>query len=1021
MRPLRLEITAFGPFAGKEVIDFEEIAGASLLLIHGPTGSGKTTILDAICFALFGDSSGAAREGREMRCDGAPPTLATSVRYEFALGAKTYCALRSPEQERPSKRGGGMTTDAHQATLWDRSAAADGSGEGKVLASGAAKVKKAVSEIFGFDSDQFRQVVMLPQGQFRRLLSAESKEKEKILQRLFQTSHYAKLERALADRASKLRRGFEDDQVAMETLLGQGEVETIEDLALRIAGAAERHQLTQDKVPKKKSSSEAALAALAEGKSDNQKLAERKAALATVEELKSKEKEITSLRAQWSGANSALPLIPRADALRDRNAEADAAEAKLASASDAVALSEKAMASSLEALKKEEARGKEREQAAVEKAELEAIGDSVTRLEELRAKCAALSAEIQKQDGNNEESNAALSSAKATLEAARKRLGEDEKSAAQVEVLKIRLQQNTKLKKGREELEILRSKILQEEVAHQAAQVALDEKKSRAQDCDEACIDLEERWQRGQAGALARALAPGDACPVCGSEDHPKLAKAAESLPSEDTIEQARKSLRDAREALAEAQETESLGRSQLSSSKALQESVSNDLADAASRDLVEWEAELTAQGIELDAALSAKDRAAGSASELAAAEVNVASATTLAEEIASTLAKKKIEAATARGSLEELESKVPPHLRPTGSLVLAKATLEKRSQSLAKALESAQTAAGTAKQEFAAAGASCRGAKEAVIAARAKASEAAHELEVHCGKAGFENLEEFAAAKEAVSKISEWGGRLKEHEGEVQASKDRLKRAEEAAEGKTLADIEALEELEETAKASLVTAIRAEAEAKHLRCQLVKTQTDYESIRKRVAVQEEQWKVVASVSNLANGKVPPKVSFQRFVLAALLDEVLLAASARLARMSKGRFSLQRQTESRHKAKASGLDLEVMDAYTGKARAVTTLSGGESFLAALALSLGLADVVQGFTGGIRLDTLLIDEGFGTLDSDALDLALDTLTELKAEGRLVAIISHVEELKLRIPTRLEVSPGEQGSSTQFFGE
>lgn len=1021
MRPLRIEMSAFGPYAGAEVIDFAKIEGASLVLIHGPTGSGKTTILDAICFALFGDTSGAEREGKQMRCDAAAPELSTSVRYEFALGARTFCVVRSPEQERPSKRGDRMIKGLHQATLWETTGVRQTEEEGKVLASGAARVKKAVCELFGFDSDQFRQVVMLPQGQFRRLLSAESKDKEKILQQLFLTTHYARLERALADRASKLRGDFEKDHVAMETLLSHEEVESLSDLSLRITAAKEAHTLTEEALPEKKAGSVAAGARLVQGRSDNTVLDECKSALAAVEAIKARETEIAALRAQCLRATSALPLIPRADAAKDRAAEAGAADARLRLASTEEEKSEQRKVTALETLEKEEARNKDRQQAAKERAELDAIGESVERLEELRAKGARHVQEIAKHQGKHTEAAGALSSAEAALEAARKQSAEDDKKASQVEILEMSLQQNRSDKKKRGALESLRSKIAKAELSHRSLAVALAEKKEHAEACDQARSDLEARWQRGQAGALARGLAEGEACPVCGSEDHPKLADAADELPSEEAIENARQALRAALDASADAQEKESTSRTVLGSDRAQCESLSEELADAATRDLDAWEAEIAAQAKSFDEAVKAREGQARSRGELATAEALVVSASTLAERLARSLAEKQIEAATTMGSFDELESKVPPHLRPTGSLALARADLERRSQALAAALEQARAAAGAARQDLAAKQASCVSAKSATAEARAKASEAARELEEHCLEAGFKDVEDFISARETVSMISEWESRLKAHEGEVKASADRLARAQEAAKDKTPADIEALEALAASANAELESAIRAEAEARHLHQRLAKTHDDYEAIRKRVATQEEHWRVVASVSELANGKVPPKISFQRFVLAALLDEVLLAATVRLSHMSKGRFELQRQAEARHKGKASGLDLEVMDAYTGKARAVATLSGGESFLAALSLSLGLADVVQGFTGGIRLDTILIDEGFGSLDADALDLALDTLTGLNAEGRLVGIISHVDQLKTRIPTRLEVLSGEFGSTTRFVGE
>jgi len=238
MRPIRLSLCAFGPYAAEHTFDFRELGSRSFFLIHGPTGSGKTTVLDAMCFALYGDTSGNERQARQMRSDMADPSERTEVVFDFSLGTELYRVSRSPEQERPKQRGEGMTTERPKATLWQRTGLVDDNGEGHVLAAKWGDVTEAVESLLGFKSDQFRQVVLLPQGQFRRLLLATSTEREAILERLFQTEFYRIVTERLKEAARDVQEHMKDARSRGESIRSQAGVESKDELAARRAERA---------------------------------------------------------------------------------------------------------------------------------------------------------------------------------------------------------------------------------------------------------------------------------------------------------------------------------------------------------------------------------------------------------------------------------------------------------------------------------------------------------------------------------------------------------------------------------------------------------------------------------------------------------------------------------------------------------------------------------------------------------------------------------------------------------------
>ncbi len=871
MRPLHVTMQAFGPYAGEQTLDFADLRGAGFFLITGPTGSGKTTVLDAMSFALYGVTSGGpesdgGRSGASMRSDHAAPDLLTSVVFDFALGRDRYRIRREPEQERPKRKGGGTTRHNQSATLWRLRDAGDGSfaEDGGPLATGWTRVTAKAEELLGFRSEQFRQVVMLPQGRFQKLLAADSREREQILRALFDTGHFTALELALKDAAKSLRDDAARVKAQCAEALRQAEAETSDDLAERCAKLA-----------------------VAAGEAGDHAVA-TEAARDEVQERLRRGRDAATRLAELARAEEAAQVVAgREDEIAAATAELEAATR----AATVVDLAERALAAQEEA-------GSRR--AAAESAEADRL-----RLAESSAQAAAA---LRRQEGLS-----------------------DEREAAAEDVRRLR------------SCVAATADLAAEREAAETASVAADSARAAAAGADAAwtaawssLTAAEAAARRSHAGMLARDLCDGEPCPVCGATEHPAPAGLSEEAPVAGRLEGLR-----------------------LAADRA------SDARDALNQAL----------------------RSAENAEAAAAAR------------------------------LAECEKAAPEFTDPAKLDAAVSAALE-RSRALITAEREATTAARKAETAAATATVAAAAAERELTKADAEATRAQEELRRRLSAAGFEDEAAWTAARREPGNVKELRDDVTAHEQEALRTAERLRLARAAAADVERPDLGALEaeaaaaaesaRSARTAAAELASA--AETAARQLQ-RLGQLQCEAETI-------DARYGVLGRLADVANGDNARHLSFQRYVLGAFLDDVLVAASQRLHLMSKGRYRLER-TERRFGGKAAaGLNLEVFDAWTGVARPVATLSGGEAFMAALSLALGLAEVVQAHAGGIRLETVFVDEGFGSLDDESLDLAIAALMGLGEDGRLVGIISHVSELRERIDARLEIAAGKSGSRARF---
>jgi len=961
MRPLNLSMTAFGPFPGCESIDFTSLGENPLFLINGPTGSGKTTILDAICFALYGRTTGDEREGAQMRSDQAGSDTLTEVSFAFELAGRRFVIRRSPEQQRPKARGEGFTTQAPEAEL--KELLADGS-ENLLVASKVSEATREIETLTGLSVDQFRQVMVLPQGKFRQLLLADSSEREKIFGQLFQTRIYRRLEEQLKERAAGIRRQREEQLNRQRGILDGAEVastEALDDELADITPACSAAEKVKEAQEQAFGAADKALLQAENLARDFDRLAK---ATANLERCELERPRIDAIRQQIDHAEQAAKLAPRFADRRRCEQELSQAKSAAEAATERLAKAETGL---------QEAAGKRQASAALQN-ELKQANEELVRLKGFGDRVG-------------------------TLTTARSALHLAEHRATEAELL-LRFKQQAdhylaihnrdqKLREVAGQREIL-ARMQQQEEGCRGELKGLETDVKR----------LELAWHQGQAAILARELEAGAPCPVCGSTEHPAPATTAIEVPDQQQLEAAREELRKAADTL-EAAKLQTLS------------------AQERLRDL-EREAQALAASISAETSLaSLKVEIAAVQEQAKGIDISLPDRDQVQQLDVETLRGAREQArgslATAQAQFASAESELPEAYREAGALdraeAKAKASISRIEQQLAQLEESfrqatndriaAQAAADAAAAQVSKAGTALAAANTSTAEAIA-ASPFADEPTYHAARledAALQGLKQQVATFDTV--LAEQSGIRKELGAQLREQSS--------------PDLDQLREVRTRAEAARNLARDSWSILDQRRTTLQRTKGQIDRAAAESKKLDEEYKVIGTLSDVANGQTGHKISLQRFVLSVLLDDVLVEASRRLSLMSKGRYQLLRKEDRAKGNKASGLELEVEDAYTGKQRPVATLSGGESFMAALSLALGLSDVVQAYAGGIRLDTLFIDEGFGSLDAESLELAIRTLVDLQATGRMVGIISHVAELKEQLPLRIDVAAGRSGSS------
>lgn len=1024
MKPILLTIEAFGPYRDSVTLDFNELQDHSMFLIAGPTGAGKTSILDAMVYALYGEPSGEVRKTDAIRSDFAEPHRMTRVDFSFAIGDAQYRVERLPKQMVAKKRGTGMREQNASATVYEKK-----DGEWKVIATSAAAIRDTIQQIIGFRKDQFLQVVLLPQGEFRKLLVASTSEREELLHTLFRTELYRKLQEALKTAYDEAKAGIEENLTKQTAFIqsiphdGATPMVTIEHVRELLANRGPHRDALAIERDEAVTVVEQFNVLRNQWSLYNQAQQSLTEATSKFDIVKARETERVNLSEKVQFLNSLAPTHELYKQYIEKQAVLKTLEQALSDAEERVKLATQHEASCLEVYSGLEGQAESIQAKRTTLAQFQQQAKKFDELDVLKKEFSTLYSHLEELDCKKSEDSLVkqrelVKTLEANLEALRKQLQDNNKFLEDTPIIQEQLNDLHRYSELLEEI----SKVQKEIDDKGQALASLDEAVQVAKVHLER---LEHLMQEGRAFELVHLLVDNEPCPVCGSTNHPQLAAKPEIYPTKDEIEEAR-----------------------IARDIALQKQASE---VGQQKTLVTRLDELTKQ---VDAQVSTLKLSIDGFSErnfvsvqqdLLAKMEQLIALRGETELLSKTIVDNEYKLKVARDKLATLELAHNELFKNLHDLEIRISSVQANIDALSKTLpttdidawqkqlESLDSDITVYDEQVKVGKTNLDAAREQLNAKRGRLETLSSQVKEETKNLNLmyknytKSLQAISLGEddfvEALCDIKE----IETYRTQLHALDEAFNKAQ-AVYDAALKAIETVvkpsetvsDEIYATAVAhrdTLVGNLAAwDKETKHIKTTL----NSLEELETAMGEAREKVKFLSRLNDLANGGEQgfKNVTFERYVLGAILDEVVYAANLRLQKMSRSRYSLERSDYTGGGRGKQGLDLAVMDAFTGQSRPANTLSGGETFLASMALALGLADVIQSYAGGIHMDTMFIDEGFGTLDPDTLELAMETLVQLQSSGRLIGMISHVPELKSRIPAHLEVIRGDDGSTAKF---
>ncbi|HEY7773992.1 MAG TPA: SMC family ATPase [Marinagarivorans sp.] len=1019
MKPLKLSLQAFGPFAEQQTLDFTRLGEHPLFLINGATGAGKSTLLDAICFALFGQTSGKDRDAAQMRCDHADTKTITDVLLTFALRNEVYRIHRLPMQERAKARGDGTTVQQTEASLWHLGDAHnadidDAQGGRLIISKSAQQVNQHITQLLGLNVEQFRQVMILPQGKFRDFLLADSKQREEIFTTLFQTEIYSQLQEQLTQNARAIESQYEKLKLQRSLLLDSAEVETQDALKTRLKDYKSIAENARQALDQCKAHNTQAAKNLQDAQALNQQfsaLAQYQATLAT---LQQKAPSIQALQQQLTLSLRADKIANIKQSLDESSGQHTRLSQQISSQRERVQLHLEVLSKAQDDLLKAQNNCQDVSRYETEITRLQQLQPKAEKLHQLEQQLQDLLKEQTEKKAEADDSASVLDTLKKKIEDIEAVIKADESDIAQLPTLIAENEKQQARIQQLNELKSLSAQIDTNQKSQIAQDAALETLKEQGIHEKNALTHLEYLWHSQQVSILAAQLKDDQPCMVCGSTHHP-----APAIPTSDTLV-SEAMIKEKREHLEALRADYSLQQKKCTELNALQQQALQQQTLLIER-LGDSTLSLAAQKEASIKQLSAIENISQKQHNLKAHQKSLDTFVQqrLKAEQAHQSARDQFQAVETsirilKDNIFQYQQEIPENYRNINRLtddiekykhtIQQAADLEKQYRN---ALEQAQLKLGTAQ-------ATLKEQENNYRLSEENCAQKRQAWQTALTQSHFDNEHEFMQAVRNDPQKEQLESSINHYKQQLSETTTLFEHQQSLLTDRTVPNIEQLTKAFNLAQDAYHEKELEWQRAQSILEQLATADSKLNALQKQSQTIDKEFQMAGTLAQMANGKNPQKISLQRFVLGVLLDDVLIEASHRLIKMSKGRYRLLRNNDRSKGNRASGLELLIEDNYTGVTRSAATLSGGESFLAALALALGLSDVVQAYAGGIQLDALFVDEGFGSLDQEALDLAIDTLMELQSSGKMIGIISHVSELKAQMALQVDIEASPQGS-------
>ncbi|MFJ7825751.1 AAA family ATPase [Psychrobacillus sp. NPDC096623] len=1023
MKPIQLKMSAFGPYKFTETIDFTELNGNRLFVISGATGAGKTTIFDGICFALYGAGSGEdRRDTKMMRSDFATDDTHTSVELIFEINNRRYRILRQLAHVKKGNKG--ATGERYE--FFEVQATGEVPAVERQIVS---EINKKIEEIIGLTLEQFSQIVMLPQGEFRKLLTSTTENKEAILRKIFKTEPYKVIHEKLKEKKVVAEAELKKEQLAQENftekilatfpnrasnlfqLIEEDNFNTfqlVEALKEEIDFYKEKIAIDERNYKEAYERHMNKQKTYHDSKAINERFSELEVKERQLEVLKERSEEFTQKQQQLDSANRASIIEPIESYYNELELEVKGKQNQLEKAQKEKIIAEDNLQQAEVIYARESNNIGSREKSVETVIYLNSLLPIFEELEIKRNEL--LSLEKSSTDVEQKLSTIAVN-LQNQKELGRVQKLEIEKLEELIEPLDSKVQQLTLLQAQHNKLQ--EYKVVDQELH------MLITKETKQQDkfeqSKEAYEDIEQLWIGSQASILASKLVEGEPCPVCGSKEHPNThTEIDERFVDESALRMAKATLNKEESTLLTFKAKKETVEAQIQKVLVQLEEYEVDagLVEQVETDLLDLQREVQQLRLQKETLSSLKQPYKETVAKVEKLEQDKLEVEALYREHSS-------QAKQAKAVYESKLGTIPSHIPTLQNLQIEIDSAKKQKEQLALAWENAQNRMKFSNEVCTTARLALEHTSTSLQETEVKRDKALAQFNESLSKASFVTQDAYSAAKLTEAERSALKIQCEEYKQRTHTLTEQVREGQVQLLNKTKVDLSPLEAELEQLKEAYEKALTTSNSTKEYEKAGREIEEKIASTSERITLLEEKVHRIMDLYDILRGHNQLKISFERYVQIEYLEQIVLAANERLKHMANGQFQLLRSERQETHGKQSGLGLDVYDSYTGQKRDVKTLSGGEKFNASLCLALGMADVIQSFQGNIRIETMFIDEGFGSLDEESLNKAIDTLIDLQRSGRMIGVISHVAELKAAIPAILEVEKQKEGYSRTKF--